>query len=291
MRNIPGPLKAHIDSGTTTLCRLLKITMQDGREVGMATLDRDVDFNGLTYTAKSGFDPSIIASDNTFGVDNGEVYSLFSLDNPIIDVEMADRGELDDAEWVMYLVNYKDLSMGHIVLDAGDIGEVKTVDGTVFIPELLSYAMRLRQSIGHVDSRTCRAIFGSAPVGQLGCGVDVSPLWQNHIVTAVSGDEPKVSFVASGLVGSIFYNAPAMVTWTTGNNTSSRLYKVEVLDETAGLITLFDPLPFIVEPGDTFDIRKECNKLFETCRDDYSNELNFKGEPLIPTGQAADTPQ
>jgi len=290
VRNIPPALQAHINSGVTTLCRLLKITLQDGREFGMATLDRNVDYNGTTYYAQNGFDSSIIATDTSFGVDNAEGYSLYSVDIPGITADMAARGELDGAEWVMYMVNYKDLSMGAITLDAGDLGEVKTVRDTVFIPELLSYAMRLRQSIGHVDSRTCRAIFGSDTGTQTGCGVDANALWVADTVTAVSTDEPKVTFAGDDL--STVPTAPPRwrVRWTSGDNVSDRLYQVESLDTGTGAITLIEPLPFPVQIGDEFDVRPDCDKLFETCRDVYSNQIEFKGENLIPTGQAADTP-
>lgn len=290
MRNIPPALQAHINTGCTTLCRLLKITLQDGREFGMATLDRDVDYNGTTYYAQNGFDPSIIATDTRFGVDNGEGYSLYSVDIPGITAAMAARGELDGAEWVMYMVNYKDLSMGAITLDAGDLGEVRTVRDTVFIPELLSYAMRLRQSIGHVDSITCRAIFGSEANSQTGCGVDAEALWEAATVAGVSADEPKVTFTAGDLSAVSIAVPHWRVRWTTGDNVSDRLYQVESLDTGTGVITLIEPLPFPVQIGDELEVRPDCDKLFATCRDVYGNELDFKGENLIPVGQASDTP-
>ncbi|WKT59101.1 DUF2163 domain-containing protein [Microbulbifer thermotolerans] len=290
MRNIPPALKAHIDSGCTTLCRLLKITLEDGREFGITTLDRNVEFQGVTYYAQNGFDPSIIATDTSLGVDNAEGYSLYSVDVPGITAEMAQRGELDNAEWVMYLVNYKDLSMGAVVLDAGDIGEVRTVRDTVFVPELLSYAMRLRQSIGHVDSRTCRAVFGTDPNSQTGCGVNADSMWVSASVAAVSTDEPKVTFIADDVSAVPTTPATWRVRWISGDNVSSRLYQVEAMDAGSGQITLIEPLPFVVQIGDQFEIRPDCDKWFETCRDVYSNEINFKGENLIPVGQASDTP-
>ncbi|WP_299589781.1 DUF2163 domain-containing protein, partial [uncultured Microbulbifer sp.] len=70
MRQIPPALQAHLDSGVTTTCKLLKITLSDGRQFGAATLDRDVVYEGLTYYAQNGFDSSIIASDTSFDVDN-----------------------------------------------------------------------------------------------------------------------------------------------------------------------------------------------------------------------------
>lgn len=287
MRNIPAALKAHIDSGVTTLCRLLKIRLEDGREFGMTTLDRDVEYQGLSYKAMNGFDTSIISTDESFSVDNAEGYSLFAADVPGIEADMVYRGELDNATWEMMIVNYSDLSQGHILLDRGDVGEVKAVRDTVFIPELLSFTARLRQTIGLVDSRTCRARFGSPANSQTGCGVDVAALWESHTVTAEAAEEPNVTFFSNTVSG---ITPPARVQWTGGDNASTRLYQVEVIDESTGQITLLEPLPLPVKINDTFDIRPDCDKRFETCRDTYDNMLNFKGENLIPTGEAVDTP-
>ncbi|WP_444922945.1 DUF2163 domain-containing protein [Microbulbifer sp. DLAB2-AF] len=222
----------------TTLCRLLKITLADGRQFGATTLGRDIEFEELIYYAQNGFDSSIIASDTSFDVDNAEGYSLYSSDVPGITVEMAERGELDGAEWAMVLVNYLDLSMGALLLNGGDVGEVRN---TVFMPELLSYTMRLRQSIGHVDSITCRAIFGTPANSQTGCGVNAESLWQSATVTAVSGDEPKVTYKVSNIASLPTAAKRWWVRWVSGNNVSSRLYQVEAVDTTTGQITQIEP--------------------------------------------------
>ncbi|WP_444934970.1 DUF2163 domain-containing protein [Microbulbifer sp. JTAC008] len=289
MRYIPGALQAHYDSGVTTTCRLLKITLADGRVFGATTLDRNVEYNGIIYYAQNGFDPSVIASDTSFDVDNAEGYSLYSTDVPGITVEMAERGELDNAEWVMYEVNYRDLSMGAIELDGGDIGEVKTVRNTVFIPELLSYMMRLRQSVGHVDSVTCRAIFGTDANSQTGCGVNADALWQSATVTAVNSDEPKVTYLVDDIASLSTTANRWRVRWKTGDNVSARLYQIEAVDTATGQITQIEPLPFAVEVGDELEIRPDCDKQYTTCQA-YGNSLDFKGENLIPIGQASDTP-
>src|SRR5690606_34293922 len=117
---------------------------------GMTTLNEDVVYDGVTYSSINGFDPSTIATDTGLSVDNSEVKALLSADIPGITTQMAKAGKLDDAEWEMLLVNWQDLTMGHVVLDAGDVGEVRVVEDMIYMPELVSSAMRLRQSIGHV---------------------------------------------------------------------------------------------------------------------------------------------
>ena len=151
-RNIPPALLAHLQQNVTTTCRLLRITLNDGRVFGLTTLDREVEYLGVTYSAVNGFDPSITATDTGLSVDNAEAYALLSADVPGITVEMVAAGELDDAQWQMMLINWADLSMGHMIIDAGDVGEVNTEDGVVFMPELLSYAMRWNSTQSLTDT-------------------------------------------------------------------------------------------------------------------------------------------
>ncbi len=290
-RKLSAALRAHLQQPVTTTCRLLRIILADGRAFGMTTLDVAVTYEGVTYSAVNGFDPSIIATDTGLSVDNAEAYALLSADIPGITLEMVAAGELDDAQWEMLLINYRDLSMGHMILDAGDLGEVNVTDGVAYAPELLSYAMRLRQPIGHFWSRTCRAIFGTPAEGQTGCGVNADPLWINATVTGVdSGDDRRV-FADTGLVLDPIPNT-ARVQWLAGPNAGSRLYQVEGYSPVSGTLALIEPAPFQIAEGHTFRIRPDCDKTPANCKA-YSNWLNYKGESLIPVGdgQGIMTPQ
>lgn len=282
--DIPAALQAHLGQDATTTCRLLKITLADGREFGLTTLDQPLTYGGVDYSAVNGFDPSIIASDTGLSVDNAEARALLSADVDGITPEMVAAGELDDATWEMLLVNWADLSMGHAVLDAGDIGEVTTEDGVVYMPELLSYAMRLRQPVGRYWSRTCRAVFGTPAEGQHGCGVDAGPLWEPGAVDSVDTDEPRRVFFVNDSTPLLDPVPTTMrVRWTSGPNAGSRLYQVELYDTDTGAIVLMEPVPFEIAPGHEFEIRPDCDKTPANCAE-YENFLNFKGEPLIPVG-------
>ena len=113
------------------------------------TLDQDVLYDGVLYRSATGLDQSVIATDTGLSVDNAEGFSLAATDDSLgLTVQSVDAGELDDAKWRLMLVNYRDLSMGHVMLDAGDTGDV-TVDSSQSVTiELLSFVMRLRQKIG-----------------------------------------------------------------------------------------------------------------------------------------------
>lgn len=287
MRKIPPALLAHLQEQATTTCRLLTITLATGQEIGLTTLDQDVTYQGITYSALNGYDPSVTATDAGLSVDNGEARALLALESGGITLEMAMTGQLDDAQWELLLVNWADLSMGHVVLDAGDIGEVAVIDGVICTPELLSFAMRLKQAIGTVWSRRCRATFGSPAAGQLGCGVDASTLWVSCTVTGVLADDSGRVFAdSSHLLDPPPF--PGRVHWLTGRNAGPRLHAVEAYSAVSGTVVLFEALPYPIEEGDTYEIRRDCNKSPSHCIG-YGNYINYKGEPYIPVGDGLET--
>ena len=282
MRKIPPALFAHLQQPVTTTCRLLLIKLRSGAQFGLTTLDRDVVYLGITYSALNGFDSSVIASDTGLSVDNAEAEALLSATVDGITAAMAQRGDLDDATWRMMLVNWADLSMGHVLLDAGDLGEVTVKDGAIFVPELLSYAMRLRQAIGHVWSRRCRAEFGTPANSQTGCGVNAEVLWVQATVTGVSDDDPFRLGSSTDLVGQA-RGFPGRVRWRTGQNAGPRLWQVEAFSPASGTVALFEAMPYPIDAGDEFDFRADCNKSPSDCKA-YGNFINYKGEPYIPVG-------
>lgn len=290
-RTVPAELQAHLDQAATTTCRLLKIKTSTGTIFGLTTLDVDIPYDDDTgdgvvdYIATNGFDPSAIVSDTGLSVSNAEGYAFLSNEVPGITEEMVRAGELDDATWVCYLINFNDLTAGrHIILDAGDVGAVRLKHGILWMPELLSYMMRLKQPIGGVWSRTCRAVFGSPADSQTGCGVDITPLWVSGTITAV-GVEADRDFTGSAVQGSGQPTpVPGRVQFLTGAN-AGREYAIESVEGTD--VSLIETTHYPMEIGDTYRIRPDCAKHYERdCIGIWGNGVNFKGEPTIPVGDA-----
>jgi len=290
VRDVPALLLAHLQQPATTTCRLLKITLRDGTtSFGFTTLDQDVTYDDgdgeMVYTATNGFDPSAFAADSTYAIGNAEGYALISDDvSPSISIEDIERGALDDAKWRCYLINFEDTSMGHVLLDAGDLGQVRTRFGMVWLPELLSHVVRLRQPIGRVDSRTCRAVFGSPAASQTGCGFDAESLWVEGTVSAV-GAETDTMFTGDVTTTSPVDPFPGRVEWLTGDNAGVVSW-TDSFD--AGAVGLGERTPFPIQVGDTYRIRPDCRKRYEEdCIAVWNNGINFKGEPLTPVGDAS----
>lgn len=288
-RTVPAELQTHLNGAATTTTRLLRITTKAGASFGLSMLPSDIDYDDgdglLTYRAASGFDPSALANDLGFTVSNTEGRALLSADLDIT-LEMVQAGELDDATWRLYLVNFADLTAGrHVLLDAGDLGEVRTQFAMVWIPELVGYGMRLRQPVGSVWSRTCRAEFGTPADGPKGCGVNSDAYWFNGSVSAVGAETNRVFTGTAADDSNALTLQPGVLEWLTGDNAGKRfgVEEVNVL-----VLTLAEATPYPIQVGDTYRARPDCAKRFlEDCRDKFNNAVNFKGEPHIPVGDSS----
>lgn len=292
-RKIPTQVRLALNSPASTLTRLLRIMLADGSSYGLCMSNRDVVYDHgdgpITYVATNAFDPSTFSSDIAYSVDNAQGYALVSNDVSGVTEQDVNVGRLDGAQWVCYYVDYESpYTSSAVVLDAGDVGTVQVQFGMLWIPELLSYIIRLKQNVGDVYSRTCRATYGTPAPSQHGCGVDVTALWQNFTVLVV-GAETDRTFVTNSLAvdsGRPFY--PGRVEWLTGAN-AGKAVSVEdfqVADTGAQTISLMETLPYAIQPGDTGRIRPDCDHTWARCGVD-GNQLNFKGEPLIPVGDTA----
>lgn len=278
MRILP---KNYGEKQSLTLCRLLKFKTIDGKEYGITSLDVDFEFKGLVYKC-AGNDVSTIMDDNEFTIANAETVSIIRLSG--LTYKSLKSGILDNATWELYEVDYETLD--YILLDKGMVGVVEVVQKEIMNIELLSLSNALTVPFGCVDSKRCRAIFGTEANSMFGCGVDASNMWTNGEVTGVDDSEPDVLFADKNIVlDTAKIQRAARVQFLTGNNASDFLYQVEAFSGTSGSILLMEATPYPIKIGDTFKIRPDCDKIPSTCKE-YNNFINYKGEPFIPSQDA-----
>ena len=297
MRTVPAALQTHLDTGETTMTFIMRIDpVQPGFDsVGCTMLDQDIVYDDglgeLTYHATIGMTPSTLASTSSMGVDNGEMQHLIPEGDMGISEEVLNSGAYDYANYRIYWVNYRDLTMGHIAITRGQLGQIRVEEGLTFWNEITSLAKQLKTPVVKKSSRSCRATFGSQPIGTVGaeftekepCGKDVTGLWSaTKTVTAV-GLETNRTFTATLGVAAAYYE-PGMVKWITGAN-AGRQYEVEEQDG-SGVVDLAFETMFPVEVGDTFQIRKDCTKWKDEpngCKTHFSTDwvLHYRGEPYL----------
>lgn len=279
MKTIHAGLLADMAENSTTLCDLMLIgPLNDGTYRPLSGLDIDVTYNpgsgSRTFIARTGIQMSAIISTSDLGVDNAEGEVL----TPIATYEVEgftqaqiDAGALDKVPFVIYTVNYNNLTSGrHSIKFGGTIGEVRQKYGQVTVPELRSLSNQLKQNVGELYSLTCRATFGSqatqnsngdAVVERFPCGFDISTLWVSGTITSVDGTEPDLIFTDSSLSGSATGDyAPGVVEVLTGANAGQKR-EVEAFNSATGKVTLQFPFVNAAGVGDTYRIREECNKI------------------------------
>lgn len=298
MRTIPVLLQDDLNQDARTLCHLLRIERSDGTVLALTDLDREVVYDDgdgeQTYLPEPGYDPSALESAADLSVDGANFLALIPLDGMPISEADIERGLWDNAAFKLYLVNFTDLSHGHVLLKWGTLGEISVQDGLAFTPELRGPQQPLRQNITWRDSLRCRTYLDSEETDEIEfCGFDVSTITDTGTVTSV-GLENNRTFAVSGLVIPSDGYFPGVVIWTGGNNAGPRKYSVEEVDSSDN-ISLRTTTPYPIEVGDTFTIRPDCTKEVEGvygCRYWWGSDwgLHFRGEPHIPQGGMAQVP-
>lgn len=310
-RTIPVALQDHLDLDARTTCLLIRIdpVTPGFPSYGAALLDRAVTYDDgvseIEYSPIIGGQPSTMEASIDLSVDNTDMAGLLpEFDFPISEADVA-AGVYDFARYTAYLVNYEDLSQGHLIVPNGygTLGRITIrEDGLSFVEELRGLSQELKQTICARDSLSCRATFGSQPIGTGGgvleereyCGIDVEALWLPGTVTSV-GLESNRTFTDSSLPFDSGgpeedWYALGMVRWLTGLN-AGREFEVEE-NSVSGVVSLSFPTGFVIHAGDDYEIRQGCNKQarHETrgCKYHWGVQwpMHFRGEPDIPIGDA-----
>lgn len=290
MKTIHATLLSHLGEPVTTTCLLVKVECvgaHAGLMLGFTNLDIDVEYNDgdglLTYESDNGFSPRRFTQTSAVAVDSSEIDGIVA-DTGITEA-MIRSGIFNSAKMTIYRVNYNDLTSGrHEVMAYGRAGETK-YDELGFKCEFRSLSQLLKQPISQPYSLTCIAKFGSSGV-RWACNKALS--WASGTVTSAGSETDRI-FNASGIVAADgFYSDHAgVIRWTSGNNEGAEM---EIDLYTVGHFELSLPMPFPILPGDDFDVRQDCDKLFATCRDVHANSVNFRGQNLIPVDGKAMIP-
>lgn len=272
MKSIGASLRTHQQGRTLTLADLWKVTRTDAAVYGFTSLDRDLLYQGVTYQAETAFAASNVDQDTRLSVGNLEISGYF--DSAAITQADAEAGLWDGARVELLRVNYADLSQGHEIIATGEVGEVRLLDGRL-VAELRGFLQRLQNQQGRVYLPTCDLELGAQ--GDFKCNVGMAPFTHAGTVTSVAD---RANFTASGLAQATNYFRFGVVTWTTGSNSGRRM---EVKAFTAGgVFALQMPMAGAIAAGDTFTAKAGCDKQLATCRDRFSNVVNFGGFPTVP---------
>lgn len=278
MRALDPDFEAHLNSGATTLCHCWRITRRDGAALGFTDHDRTLSFDGVLFEPETGADGAAMAASADLAVDNTEIEGALRSDR--LSAEDLIAGRYDGARVEIWRVNWAAPDQ-RLLLRTGFIGDVQRLagpGGDAFSAEIRGASAALDRSSGRVYQRQCDALLGDAR-----CGVDVDSIAFSGAGVVVSViDEQR--FVASGLDG--FENgwfSHGRLDWTGGaNDGASAFVKTHARAGNEASLSLWAPAGAPVRAGDAFAVIAGCDKRDTTCRDKFSNLVNFRGFHLMP---------
>lgn len=254
-------------SGATTAATCWKATLQNGRIIAATSLDRNLMIDGLIYVSSAGYLDSDVESSAELNPDNLQVEGFLA--SPAITDADIHSGVWDYAAIEMFEVNYLDLGMGKNILRTGTLGEVK--GGRIkFTAELRGLMQAYTRTIVRLMTKDC-----TADLGDSRCKVDLAAYTHTGEVNTVS--ENRV--ITSTLGQADDYFTGGKLTFTSGENAD---LSMEVKSYVGGVLTLFQPMPFAVIPGDGFTIYAGCNKSKDDCQKKFNNYVNHRGFPDLP---------
>ena len=298
---IPATLLPDYSEDATTFCLITRVLTKNNVLYGFTDLDADVEYDpsvvdpegtgddwGLAvHRSENGFTPSRVQASADLSVDNAELAGLV-MDAGITEAQIR-AGLFDYAKVRIYRVNYMDLTKGHELVQSGTAGETRfSANGRR--TEFRSLTQQLKQPISPAYSQTCRAQFGSMPIGtddgsfeeEHPCGKAFT--WVSGTITSIGSNARRI-FSDSALTQATGFFSPGVVEILDGPNAGVQM---EVDDFTADAFTLALQLPYALTVGTAYRARQDCSKIHDDadhgCLYHWGADwvYHFQGEPDIP---------
>lgn len=256
------------------------ITRTDGEVFGFTSHDQPIPFRGVVCKPCDSLNPSATEAATELGaVGNMELSGIIS-DAGLNEFDLY-AGKFDGAFVEVWEISW-DPSDGETPkrIAAGTTGSVSQGrDG--FRTEVQGIGAKLQQqALTQVVTAACRWTFGDSR-----CTKDLAALTVGGVVTGIDPNRERRVFADSALVSSPGfgdnYFALGVVTFTSGPNIGLSS-EVKEYDEATGTFVLWQAMPLPIESGHTFDAVPGCDLSRDTCRDRWSNIINFGGFPDVP---------
>jgi uncharacterized phage protein (TIGR02218 family) len=274
VRVLPAGLQSHLDTGVTTLCWCWRVTRNDGVAFGFTDHDRDLQFDGMSFEAASGFTGTEIAGAVGLNVDTLDVESAITSDR-LSEDDLA-AGLFDNALIEIFRVNWQDVSQ-RVLMRSGNLGEVSRGQ-THFKAEVRGLAHELQQPKGRIIQFAC-----DADLGDQRCTIDLDlPAFKGSGAVTAVADQRNFTVSGLGAFDEDWFTR-GLLTWTSGAN-AGRKAEAKLHSKRDGAVTLelWQAMSEEVEAGDAFTITAGCDKHFGTCIGKFENAVNFRGFPHVP---------
>ncbi|HHC29835.1 MAG TPA: DUF2163 domain-containing protein [Rhodobacterales bacterium] len=272
--SISDGLKAHVESGVTTLARCWALTRRDGTVMGFTDHDCEIAFGGITFRADTRLTARALQQTTGLAIDNSEALGALS-DASVTEADIR-AGRYDGAEVEAWLVNWANPE-DRLRQFRGALGEI-TRAGGAFQAELVGLSEALNLPQGRVYQTPCTAVLGDTS-----CKVNLADpaLRGDGIVGAV--EDQKV-FAITGLTsfGEAWFQRGLLTVLSGAAAGLTGVIRRDVLRDGARGIELWESLRAEIAVGDSVRLIAGCDKRAQTCKDKFANFINYRGFPDIP---------
>jgi uncharacterized phage protein (TIGR02218 family) len=274
MAGLNEGLVAHVESGSTTLCRCWAIIRRDGAQYGFTDHDVSLNFDGIAFRADTGLTAAALQQGTGLSVDNGE--AMGALSDAAVREDDIEAGRFDGAEVSAWLVNWAEPDQRWLQF-RGSIGEIRRAGGA-FHAELRGLTEALNRPLGRVYQKPCTAVLGDAS-----CGVDLAQPGYFGAWEVVGVEDGRV-FRWDDLPGfEAGWFARGRLEVETGTAVGLwGMVKRDRIEDGGRVIELWQPLRGGIQVGDMVRLVAGCDKRLDTCRLKFGNLVNFQGFPDIP---------
>lgn len=275
-----GPVLVLADSTPclTQWAECWKITRRDGEVFAFTSLDRDVEFRGVTYKACDSLSASAMELGAMLGeTGNLELAGIIS-DDSIREDELF-AGLFDGADVEVWMVPWKDDGTTPWRMAVGRTGKMSQGDRGFKMEVLTFGALLQQQALVETYTPSCRWDLGDSR-----CTVALGPLTVSGTVESVAGRAAGNAashriFTDSSRGEADGYFDLGLLTWTGGANAGAQS---EVKSFAGGQFVLWAPMLHPIQVGDTYEVHPGCDKSPDTCKSKFSNYVNFGGFPDVP---------
>lgn len=279
MKTIGASLLSHFGLTFTTVVACWKLTRTDGVIYFHTGHDTALVIDGNTYDPVNGTILSQFEQQAGLGVDNLEV--MFALADAGITKAEIEGNLFDGATIDVFLVNWKDLTMGKALLAQNWlVGNIELRD-YMAVAEVRSRAQLLQSGLIELYSPGCRATLGDSR-----CGVDFGSASPYIVSGSVTGVTDRQIFTDTSRPETTDVFAYGLLTWiggaSAGGLNTGLSMEVQSYNPVTDLVTLFLKMPFQITVGDTYEMRWGCDKSAISCKNKFNNLVNFRGEPFVP---------
>ncbi|MBE8191233.1 MAG: DUF2163 domain-containing protein [Alphaproteobacteria bacterium] len=270
MRQLPKNMQTALAAGVTNLCYCWQITRRDGVQLGLTDHDRALQFNDITFHAKSGIDLTALESRLGLAPHGAEASGV--LGSPHLTDEDLMAGAYDDAAFTLWLVDWGDVD-NRVSLLIGTFGAIQHHSGR-FTVTLRGQGQSLNQPQGQIYQSSC-----SADLGDTQCRFNVARAPYQWVGQITAIDEHKITLPTLPTL------SPEKNWFREGHILTARNHRLVVREDkintNSRILVLWETPPPYLQAGDTITLQTGCDKAHNTCVRKFQNAINFQGFPTL----------